>query len=106
MTANGFRPAQLFPVDETYDASGEEKDTFMTPNDIQEHMHRLYSQEKEIMDELFGTFKKGKRRCDVKTFTVTVMPVTPSKFRPASRMGDKQFEHPQVSHSNQEPASG
>lgn len=100
MLSIGLKPKALF-VDETekdidfyQNNEVESFDAFMTPNHVAEHLRLLYENEFEILDLLYGA--SNERKCDISLFTLKVIPVTPSKFRPASKLGDKTFEHPQV----------
>jgi DNA-directed RNA polymerase I subunit RPA1 len=97
MEGQGLHPKTLFADEGEDDFSKTKKeigDTFVTPNLIAEHLRLLYTNEFAILDLFYGSGKN--RKCDIGLFTMHVMTVTPSKFRPSSKMGDKIFEHPQV----------
>eukprot|EP00048_Salpingoeca_helianthica_P014144 m.217095 g.217095 ORF g.217095 m.217095 type:complete len:1703 (-) comp15596_c5_seq5:18-5126(-) len=73
----------------------------MTPMEAFEHLRRLWENENEIMTMLFRELvldsKAGfSARTSPEIFFVFVLPVAPSRFRPASKLGDKTFENPQT----------
>lgn len=68
---------------------------------------RLWDKETVVLDLMFGTApstlqkaggKRARRQSDYNNFFIEIVPVPPTRFRPASIMGDKQFEHPQNTH--------
>ncbi|RKO90746.1 hypothetical protein BDK51DRAFT_13633, partial [Blyttiomyces helicus] len=76
------------------------KDKYLTPLQVQEHLRLLWARERTILDLLYGSSLKptGKRTSSHTIFFIDVVSVTPTRFRPVSKMGDMQYEHPQNSH--------
>ncbi|KAG5460181.1 MAG: hypothetical protein BJ554DRAFT_7802, partial [Olpidium bornovanus] len=75
-----------------------EKQTLMTPMHVKGILQLLWEKEGKALDQLFGRFlPSGKRSASsAEMFFVDVVPVTPTRFRPASVMGDKVFENPKT----------
>ena len=73
---------------------------YITPLHMYEHFQAFWEKEREILDLVFGTKKtqKSDRKSDFRMFFTQVIPVPPTKFRPASVMNDQTFEHPQNSY--------
>ncbi|KAJ3188681.1 hypothetical protein HDU85_004395 [Gaertneriomyces sp. JEL0708] len=76
------------------------RDKFLTPLEVQEHFILLWSKEKAIFDLLYGatSVETGKRTSSWRMFFMEVVPVTPTRFRPVSKMNDMLYEHPQNTH--------
>jgi DNA-directed RNA polymerase I subunit RPA1 len=74
-----------------------EKQRFIPAIEAREHMNRLWENEIEILDLLYGSRRKrdSPRVSHYDMFFVSALPVPPNKFRPLSKMGDQLFEHPQ-----------
>jgi DNA-directed RNA polymerase I subunit RPA1 len=64
-----------------------ESDQYISPITVKEHLFKLWKNEETILGLLYGN--------DPSMFFLTVLSVTPTKFRPVSKMGDLMFEHPQ-----------
>ena len=80
------------------EAAKKSKSIFMTPMEVRQHMKLMWDKENAFMDHLFGSIMYGKgnkRKSTFEIFFLDVIPVAPTKFRPISKMGDKQFDHPQ-----------
>lgn len=86
------------------------KDTLLLPIQILGHLRKLWSRESEILNLVYGSVSfKGsatspldtpddshmERKSDPAMFFLNILPVTPSKFRPPSKMNDMVYEHPQ-----------
>ncbi|KAJ2998867.1 hypothetical protein HDV02_003977 [Globomyces sp. JEL0801] len=84
MLAKGLTMAKLFH-EESNIAPDAENDALVTPITVRKHLERLWVNEKEILDLLYGKVKSG-------------VPVAPTRFRPVSKLGDQIFEHPQNIH--------
>ncbi|KAL2914542.1 hypothetical protein HK105_205893 [Polyrhizophydium stewartii] len=84
-------------ADSVLDAA--QRETFLTPMQVKAHLELLWKNEATILDLLYGTpTKSGVRVSSVEMFFLDVVPVTPTRFRPISKMGDMQYEHPQNTH--------
>lgn len=72
-------------------------DRYLTPLELRAHIEQLFKNEKQIMDLLFGQYdpKTGKKVADPSFFFLDLIPVAPIKFRPASKMNDSTYDHPQ-----------
>jgi DNA-directed RNA polymerase beta' subunit len=79
----------------------------LTPNEVRAHLRWLFKNESVICSLLFGrqgpyapivTTKRlpstGLSPVSADMFFLDVVTVSPTRFRPASKMGDKFFEHP------------
>jgi len=89
-----------------------EHGTWFAPWEIESHMKKLFENEKEILDLLFGHLQpvnansndNNKRRpgftkeSDVESFFMRVFPVTPSRYRPPNFVNGRRGEHPQNNH--------
>ncbi|KAF2072418.1 hypothetical protein CYY_006276 [Polysphondylium violaceum] len=84
-----------------------EHGTWFAPWEIESHMKKLFENEKEILDLLFGhlvvnTSGNGKERftkeSNVESFFMRVFPVTPSRYRPPNFVNGRRGEHPQNNH--------
>lgn len=64
-----------------------DSDQYVSPITVKEHLVKLWKNEECILSLLYGN--------DPSMFFLTVLAVTPTKFRPVSKMGDMMFEHPQ-----------
>lgn len=65
-------------------------------SEVQAHLHRLFTNEKELTSMIFsrhGPFPTNEAMADI--FFMSAIPVPPTRFRPAARMGDTLMEHPQ-----------
>ena len=65
-------------------------------SEVQAHLHRLFTNEKELTSMIFsrhGPFPTNEAMADI--FFMSAIPVPPTRFRPAARMGDALMEHPQ-----------
>eukprot|EP00158_Paraphelidium_tribonemae_P008573 Partr_v1_DN28614_c1_g2_i3_m50565 putative dna-directed RNA polymerase len=92
--------SNLPTLDDCFTATGKSKSSFFTPRDSRVHIRKLWDNERYFLDELFGAEQDGKngvRVSSAEMFFLDVVPVAPSKFRPISKMGDKQFDHAQNS---------
>lgn len=93
MNAKGLSIPKLFSGAPDVDPKAKsENDTLITPLSVQAMLERLWEQEKNIMDLLYGSDDKPS---SPSMFFLSVVPVTPTKFRPVSKMNGKIFEHPQ-----------
>lgn len=77
--------------------SADERQRFIPSLEVHEHMTKLWNNEYEILDLLYGSKKtpSSKRMSSLDMFFLSALPVPPNKFRPLSKMGDQTFEHPQ-----------
>eukprot|EP00163_Fabomonas_tropica_P030503 TRINITY_DN690_c0_g1_i4.p1 TRINITY_DN690_c0_g1~~TRINITY_DN690_c0_g1_i4.p1 ORF type:complete len:1694 (+),score=564.87 TRINITY_DN690_c0_g1_i4:426-5507(+) len=93
-------------VGEEEDNTGTEKISgnkaiFMPPMEVEEHMKRLWGEEKLFLDLALGSLLFGDRsrylvrKSDPGIFFLRALPVPPSRFRPPSMVGDQLFEHSQ-----------
>ncbi len=67
----------------------------LTSLSVREHFTLLWKNEQRVLDLLYGTMKEGKRVSSPEIFFLYVLAVPPSRFRPSSKLGDLNFEHPQ-----------
>ena len=67
------------------------------PGECRAHLERLFANESELCSRLFGRHAmfSGKPRPCADIFFVEAVCVTPTRFRPASVLGDQTFENPQ-----------
>lgn len=68
----------------------------MPASEVQAHLHRLFQNEKALVSKIFsrhGPFPTSEAMADI--FFMSAIPVPPTRFRPAARMGDALMEHPQ-----------
>ncbi|TIB69160.1 hypothetical protein E3P77_00623 [Wallemia ichthyophaga] len=68
----------------------------MPASEVQSHLHRLFQNEKPLVSIIFsrhGPFPTSEAMADI--FFMSAIPVPPTRFRPAARMGDALMEHPQ-----------
>ena len=70
----------------------------MYPNEVQEHMRRLWMAETEIVPLIWSSLFKGPtgakmRRSDSNIFFMTVLPVPPNRFRPLGAVNGLKSEH-------------
>lgn len=72
-------------------------DRYLTPLEIKAHMEQLWEHERMILDLMFGQIDPVTLRkvSDPSIFFFELVPVAPTKFRPASKMGDQTYDHPQ-----------
>eukprot|EP01134_Creolimax_fragrantissima_P007681 CFRG7681T1 len=85
---------------------GKRKVKYLTPLEVREHMREMWKSERQLMDLIFGAVRaRGgvgahslTKQSTADMFFLDCVPVPPSKFRPASVMGDKTFESPQNSY--------
>ncbi|KAI9026955.1 hypothetical protein DFJ74DRAFT_704381 [Hyaloraphidium curvatum] len=72
-------------------------DRYLTPLEIKAHMELLWSKETMILDLVFGHTdpRTLEKKSDPSIFFFELIPVAPTKFRPASKMGDQTYDHPQ-----------
>ena len=59
--------------------------TYVTPLEVQEHLHRVWENEKALLDTLLGSYPSPtatKRKSSPQMFFLNVLPVPPSRFRP------------------------
>lgn len=69
---------------------------YLTPTELREHMRGLWTNDKTLLKHLFKALSLNVANQSTDIFFLDVIPVPPSRFRPVSRMGDKQFENPQT----------
>ncbi|KAI3632983.1 hypothetical protein MIR68_009058 [Amoeboaphelidium protococcarum] len=81
------------------DSPNKVKGIYLTPVETKEHLRRLYEKEQSMLNLLFGSVDNsetgGHRVSSFEHFFMEVVAVPPNKFRPISKMGDKQFDHAQ-----------
>lgn len=70
----------------------------MFPNEVQEHMRRLWMAEPEIIPLIWSSLFKGAngaklRRSDSSIFFLNVLPVPPNRFRPMGAVNGLKSEH-------------
>ncbi|KAJ3414278.1 hypothetical protein HDV05_006807 [Chytridiales sp. JEL 0842] len=84
----------------TVSTGKEDKARYLSSMEVRAHIRLLWAREKVILDTLFGssTSRKKPRTSSPEIFFLKVIPVTPTRFRPASRMGDMIFEDSQNMH--------
>ncbi|KAI8915720.1 hypothetical protein EDD86DRAFT_185781 [Gorgonomyces haynaldii] len=97
MHARGLRLQSLFG-EEPRDEEDETKDHFLMSFIVRKHLELLWDNEHQIMDLLYGAPEQSTRKSSADMFFMDCIAVTPSRFRPVSKMGDMQFEHPQNIH--------
>lgn len=75
-------------------------DVYLTPLQVYAHISMLWKNHQDFFDLLYGsTEPKAKTRTSSPdVFFISVLPVTPNRFRPLSKMGDMTYEHPQNVH--------
>ncbi|KAG4097968.1 beta and beta-prime subunits of DNA dependent RNA-polymerase [Neocallimastix lanati (nom. inval.)] len=105
MNAKGisFEPLFKTETNEYYDSDEEinskSEGKFITPLDTLRHMELLWKNEKEILDLIYGkNVGNGKRESSYKIFFLDVIPVSPSRFRPASKVNGVAHQHAQNAH--------
>ncbi|RUS21820.1 hypothetical protein BC937DRAFT_91380 [Endogone sp. FLAS-F59071] len=72
--------------------------TYINPLEVRNHIRLLFEKEQSITTLLYGARTPKNRKAEhanADIFFIDVLPVTPTRFRPASVLGDKQFESPQ-----------
>jgi DNA-directed RNA polymerase I subunit RPA1 len=94
MQARNLTRAKLFP-NEAEIQEGGDQDRFVSPLIVERHLELLWKEEKEILDLLYGSVKDGVRMSSHAVYFLSIVAVTPTKFRPISKMGDMTYEHPQ-----------
>ncbi|KAJ7228454.1 hypothetical protein GGX14DRAFT_413252 [Mycena pura] len=74
----------------------------MTPEECRAHLRRLFRNEAIMCSLLYGRHgpfaplsPDGLSFASADMFFLDAVPVAPTRFRPAAKMGDKLFEHPQ-----------
>lgn len=102
MNARGLVRKALFSIEgsnaESSSNTASDKDTFVSPLSVKRHMELLWSNENQILDLFYGVSKANRRVSDHNMFFLENIAVTPTRFRPVSKMNDMQFEHPQNVH--------
>ncbi|KAJ3114686.1 hypothetical protein HDU96_001778 [Phlyctochytrium bullatum] len=79
----------------------EDKARYLSSIEVRAHLRVLWKREKSFLDLLYGaSTARGQPRTSSadRLFFLEVVPVPPSKFRPASKMGEMLFEDPQNTH--------
>ncbi|KAI1321572.1 hypothetical protein EDD11_003052 [Mortierella claussenii] len=76
---------------------------YLTPLHIRNLLQRLFDVEQQMCSLLYGAngpqmHKKYSKTVRADIFFLEILPVAPTRFRPASVMGDKLFENPQNEH--------
>ncbi|KAI7821035.1 hypothetical protein BC939DRAFT_504581 [Gamsiella multidivaricata] len=76
---------------------------YLTPLHIRNTLRRLFDIEQQMCALLYGANgprmqKKHSKAVVADIFFLEILPVAPTRFRPASVMGDKLFENPQNEH--------
>ncbi|KAJ3173100.1 hypothetical protein HDU88_004559 [Geranomyces variabilis] len=76
------------------------RDKFLTPLQVEKHLKMLWQREQKIFDLLYGAtvVGDGTRHSSYEMFFLDVVSVTPTRFRPVSKMNDQLYEHPQNTH--------
>ncbi|EIW73557.1 hypothetical protein TREMEDRAFT_26611 [Tremella mesenterica DSM 1558] len=73
----------------------------MPASEVREHIGLLFSKESEMCNLLYGRNRNSKSNINCSPsadiFFLDVLPVTPTRFRPASKLGDELFENSQNS---------
>ncbi|KAJ3328931.1 hypothetical protein HDU76_009008 [Blyttiomyces sp. JEL0837] len=83
---------------------GDDKARYLSSMEVRAHINLLFHKEKAIMDLLYGSTvsqgpgKPAIRQSSSDIFFMDVVAVPPTKFRPASQMGEMIFEDPQNLH--------
>ncbi|KAI9199874.1 uncharacterized protein BJ171DRAFT_199397 [Polychytrium aggregatum] len=83
------------------DADDKKNDSkYLSPLVVREHLRMLWRKESAILDLLFGVTdpKLGKRISSPDIFFIETLAVTPTRFRPVSKMGDMVYDNPQNTH--------
>lgn len=77
----------------------------LTPSEVRAHLRWLFKNEAEICSLIFGrqgpyspVAANGLSPVNADMFFLDVITVSPTRFRPASKMGDKLFEHAHNDH--------
>eukprot|EP00842_Homolaphlyctis_polyrhiza_P004280 jgi/Hompol1/4853/HPOL_001653-RA len=85
------------PAIDTASASKSPSEFYLTPLQVRAHISMLWKQESVLLNTIYGTPspKTGERITSENMFFWEVVPVSPSRFRPISVMGDLKYEHPQ-----------
>lgn len=96
-TSNGTAPPQ---TKSSNDKSTTNDRYVMTPMEAHEHLKRLWANESSLLHHLFKELvldcNSFQTHSSPDAFFVYVLPVSPSRFRPASKLGDKTFENPET----------
>lgn len=75
------------------------RERFLNPLEVRSEVQKIFQQEAEIMDLLFGArnprVPSRIRKASYHMFFIEVLAVAPTRFRPPSVMNDKVFESPQ-----------
>jgi hypothetical protein len=76
--------------------------TLLPPNEVMEHMQKLWAQETELLSHLWQCGPRNPRLQphpdrldDYRVFFLRIVLVAPPRFRPVNRLGDQLVEHPQ-----------
>lgn len=93
-SARGLQRQKLF-ANHVGEQQAHDGDIFVTPITVRAHFDLLWKNEKTVLDLLYGSTKNGERKSDPAIYFLSVIAVTPTKFRPVSKMGDMLYEHPQ-----------
>ena len=70
-----------------------ESTVFLTVLHVIELIRRLFENEIDLISLMFSS-KTVPRACDYHMFFIEVLPVSPTRFRPLSTMGEEKFENP------------
>lgn len=68
-------------------------DKYVSSYELIGHMNLLWKNENQILDLLYGSGTE--RISSPNMFFIECVPVTPTRFRPISKMNEMMFEHPQ-----------
>ncbi|TPX35899.1 DNA-directed RNA polymerase [Synchytrium microbalum] len=71
---------------------------YVPPIEVRAHLNMLWDRERSVLDLLYGHREARHRISSSDIFFYDILTVTPTKFRPASKMDDALFEHPQNTH--------
>lgn len=73
------------------------KAKFMPPSEVESQMRLLWLHEFDLCNAIWAphTSRHARPAEGWQVFFVRVLPVTPSRFRPPTRLGENTFEHPQ-----------
>lgn len=111
MNAKGMRVRKLFDdagetneheylSDNADEDSNKSSSVYLSSIQVKEHLRLLWDNEKPILDLLYGNLVKSKSgklkkssSCD--QFFIDAVAVPPTKFRPISSLGDRQYDHAQ-----------
>ncbi|KAJ3020699.1 hypothetical protein HKX48_000363 [Thoreauomyces humboldtii] len=76
------------------------RDKFITTLEVEQHLKMLWKHEQTIFDLLYGStvVGTGTRTSSCAMFFFDVVSVTPTRFRPVSKMNDMMYDHPQNTH--------